>query len=181
MNTASTRMLARRYAQAFVHSYGHELTQEVRGRIGQLRQFLAANNRILFFLIIPTIDSTVKEQGLIFLCQKFELPDCVKKSVMLLFTEGRISLLAQFLALVDLVYQDYYAISSFTIKSSHALSPDQREFLRQFLKKHTGHDIVYTCEIDKKLIAGIRMYSLTHMWEHSISRQLRSVQQLLVR
>ena len=174
-------MLARRYAQAFLNVYGHELVPEVRERLQHLHRFLSAHSSILFFLTIPTIDDEVKKQGLAFLCEKFELPHCVKKSMFLLLASKRALLLEQMLGFIDVLYNKEHAISSFVIRSAHPLSSSHKEVLVGFLKAQTGHDIVHNYVLDKSLIAGIRMCSDTHLWEHSIARQLREIQLLLVR
>jgi ATP synthase F1 delta subunit len=181
VNSAHNRALARRYAQAFLNVYGSELTPAIRGRLRELHRFLSMQNSILFFLTIPTIDDEVKLRGLAFLCEKFELPDSVKKSMFLLLASKRAILLEQMVGFIDILYNKEHAISSFSISSACPLSHTDKEFLVSFLKAHTGDDVLYTYVIDKSLIAGIRMCSDTHLWEHSIARQLREIQLLLVR
>lgn len=187
MCRAARVTLARRYAQAYVNVYDHELTGSVCGRIQALADFLATHERIMFFLTIPTIANEVKVRGITFLCEKFELPDGLKKTILLILRSKRASLLRRFFERVVSLYQEKHGILSYVVSSSHEITEPEKDLLCRFLKKLVevkkinGDTILCTYEIDKKLIAGLRMCSATHLWEHSVAQQLRSVQWLTLR
>lgn len=190
MDRSSSVVLARRYAQAYLNVYEHELTDSVRENIKALRDFLGLNSRIVFFLMVPSIAEEVKVRGIAFLGEKFELPKGLQKSMHILLQSKRACLLGRFFDFIDILYQKKYGRVSFVVSSSHEIASQDKEILQNFLKKlvslekcadRADYDILCTYKIDKKLIAGIRMQSNTHVWEHSIAKQLRSVQWLTVR
>jgi F-type H+-transporting ATPase subunit delta len=178
VSSRNSNLLARRYAQAFLTVYGHELTVEVVDRMRELSRFLLRHNRILFFLTIPTIDGAVKQRGLTLLCERFELPASIKQLTGLLLESKRALLLGTVLRFIDSLYKKEHAILSFDISSAHPLSETNKEFFWQFLKKQLHKTIICTYRVDKSLIAGVRICSDTYLWEHSVAKQLRSVQLL---
>jgi len=204
-------MLARRYAQAFLSVYGEQVTAQTGENLVRFKQFLVANRALIYLFTIPSIDQKTKERGLGFLAEKFELPRSFYSLMVLLLFSRRISLLPQVLYSVVALYKKEHGIQSFAIHSSHALSGPELDQLRDFLteqiankqsanqgadlvtnigeKNNSGHDnkeqknihVVCSYKQDKDLIAGIRMQSETYLWEHSIARQLRAIELLLLR
>ena len=76
-----------------------------------------------------------------------------------------------------LLAQNNLSFISFNIKSSHKLTQEQIDSLKTFLTEKTGKKIIYQTHVDKKLITGIRLQSDELLWEQSIKKQLRSLNQ----
>jgi F0F1-type ATP synthase delta subunit len=187
--------LARRYAQAFLSVYGEQITAHACERLLLFKSFLVANRALIYLFTIPSIDQKTKERGLSFLAEKFELPPSFYSLMVLLLLSRRISLLPQVLCSLVVLYKRENGIQSFSIHSSHELSQQDLEQLRDFLTQQIADkqaayreinhekniEVACSYKQDKNLIAGIRMQSETYLWEHSIAQQLRAIELLLVR
>jgi F0F1-type ATP synthase delta subunit len=78
------------------------------------------------------------------------------------------------------LYLERQHIVSFTITSSHLLPESAVLSIQRFLARNTGKTIIYTCIVDPTLIAGVRLVNTTLFWEHSVAKQLRDAQNILV-
>ena len=66
-------------------------------------------------------------------------------------------------------------IMHFTIESTVNLSREELVPLKLFLAKKTGKSIIFHTEIKPELIAGIKAYSETLGFEHSIRKRLQAL------
>jgi F-type H+-transporting ATPase subunit delta len=180
MKQDESHELARRYAHAFTNVFSAELSLHDIEHILQAAEYLMSRRRTRFFLRLPAIDSSVKKQALNVICKRFSLPVAVDNIIDLLLKHKRSYLLhLVFLYLVEFYYANH-AIETFTISSSHQLPPASIEVIKNFLARKTGCTIVYTHKIDKNLIGGIRLESKSFLWEYSIRKHLRRMQQLAI-
>lgn len=181
MNHDASIELARRYAKAFYNVFAADLSLSDIEHIAQAAEYLASRRRTRFFLRLPAIDIQVKKQVLDLIGKRFSLPLATEKIIDLLLMHKRSYLLHHvFSCLVELYYV-HQDIENFIITSSHQLSQESIDVIRKFLARKTGATIISTHKIDKKLIAGIRLESRSFLWEYSIHKHLRRVQQLAVR
>jgi len=63
----------------------------------------------------------------------------------------------------------------FNITSSHHLDISDLEIIEKFLAFKTGKKIISHHNLNKKLIAGIRLESNTLLWEYSIYKQCETL------
>lgn len=172
--------LARRYAKAFTNVFFSQISVRDVENIFQAADYLALRRRTRFFLRLPVIDVSVKKQVLDLVCKRFSLPLVVEQTIDLLLQHKRSYLLHDVLFYIAELYCARQNILAFTIKSSHHLSQESVEVIQNFLARKTGCTITYTNKIDKKLIAGIRLESSAFLWEYSIAKHLRRIQQLTI-
>lgn len=64
---------------------------------------------------------------------------------------------------------------SITVASSCELLDEQRKSIESFIARHVSGKKSYTYTVDPSLIAGVRIYSDTILWEVSIEKQLRDL------
>lgn len=64
------------------------------------------------------------------------------------------------------------------IKSSHCLTDEQAVEFARFIERETGKQVLFSRKIDRGLIAGVRIEGDTMVWEHSVAKQLRAIEQL---
>lgn len=174
------RVLANRYAKAFLLSFGKEITFTDFENIKKARDYLKKHSKDLFFLQLPKISKKQKVaimQKII--CKQFDLPVSFTKLFELLVRDKREQLLAVVFDSLYKLYQKLHNIESFSIESSSELTSEKLEKLKEFLARQTGADIIYTYVINPTLIAGLRMQSDTHYWEYSIKQQLKTIKQKL--
>ncbi len=172
--TQQRSLIAKRYAQAFLNVFIDSIALDDFHNICAAEQFLMQHKQALFLLKLPFINPAKKKEILNELCQKFRLIDKFKELVELLVHDKRSFLLPDVLYYVSKLYQQRKGIMSFTIISSHRLGTDKLNSMQRFLAQESGCDIIYNYRVDKKLIAGIRLYSDTLLWEYSINKQLRN-------
>ncbi|HBL98333.1 TPA: hypothetical protein DDZ86_01670 [Candidatus Dependentiae bacterium] len=75
-------------------------------------------------------------------------------------------------------YKEQHGLEFCLIKSSHKLMDEQKKALCTFLEHASGKRIFYTTVVDRGLVAGIRVEGDSLIWEHSVSSQLRAIEQL---
>ncbi len=178
MNLDTKKIIARKYAQAYMQVYEHDLTETMLDKLMALKKNLSMQPTILFFLTAASIEDVVKKEGIFSLVEKFKLCDSFKKLMLLLFMSRRIVFLPLVLDGLFFLYNKKRKIVTFSVTSSHILTDNELRELQQFLIKKIGGTILFKHTIDRQLIAGIRMLSDAYLWEYSIAKQLRLVQLL---
>ncbi len=174
-------VVAKRYAQAFLAIFGDQMREKDLAGLDALEDFLARNKHVLSFFMISQIDDTVKVKALSTLLQSHNLDTLLAPLSVLLIKNRRVFLLPEIMRQLAILYKDEKKIMSFTVTSSHALEPHDREAIKKFLARQTGCDIIDTIKLDKNLIAGIRLQSSSALWEYSIRKQLKNIQLPLIR
>ncbi len=172
--------LTRKYAKAFINVFFSELSLDDVAHIVQAADYLASRRRTRFFLRLPAIDVSIKKQVLDLVCKRFSLPLPVEKIIDLLLEHKRSYLLHHVLLYSAELYYVHHNIVTFTIASSHELPQKSVDIIQDFLARKTKRTIMYTNKIDKKLIAGIRLESGVFLWEYSIHKHLRRIQQSVI-
>lgn len=93
----------------------------------------------------------------------------------LLLKDKRIFLLPRVIYHVCRLYLEKNNIMHFTVESPIVLHADEMSVLQDFLARKTGKKILFSVKRNKDLIAGLRVYSDTYGFEHSIRKQLRAL------
>ena len=180
MNRAR-QLVAQRYARAFFNIFGKKITRDDFYNILILQKFSQENKRALFFLELVTINDTVKLKKLMDICDMVHLGSRFNPLLKLLVTDGRAFLFVDVMTQLSRIYKQSHNIFSFSITSSHPLDEKELALVKTFLVNKTGGDIIYKYNVDKSLIAGIRLQSETMIWEYSIRKQLNNVRLQFIR
>ncbi len=167
--------LVQKYAHAYLNVSGDKLTYQDAVHCTDAAQFLHSHGRALFLLKVPLIPSEIKREGLVDLVTRFKLPDSIKQLIDLLLLHKQAFLLADILDAISTIYAKEHSIHTVIVTSTIELAAQQREEIENFLADRMQGTIIYKYEINKKLIAGIRIQSDTLLWEHSIDKQLREL------
>lgn len=176
-------ILARKYALAFVHSFASEFETPDIEHIAQAYQFLAVHKRFSYFLNLPAISVAQKKDALEkILISQFQLPQrpCLALITMLI-AHNRTFLIDSILRAMYMLMMEQKNITAFTITSAQELTRDQRIDVEQFLSESISKKIIPTYMINKDLIAGLRMQSNAHLWEHSLKKYLRTLTRTFTR
>lgn len=172
-------VLAKRYALAYIHSYGQELDESMLARFGELVNFLREQRRILFFLRIPTLSIETKQNGIRLLCQRFALGKSLETLVLLLIEHKRAPLLTDVLSYVIEQQERRMNYARFTVSSYPELSQDQQVHIEQYLALRIGKKIVVSYAVDKRLIAGVSLLGKEYWWESSVAYTIQSLKKQL--
>jgi F-type H+-transporting ATPase subunit delta len=172
--------VARRYAQAYLDLSMGSLTLDHIERMQHLEDFLRTHTSVLFLCSMPIMKKKAQHDALAALLGKYDLA-VVQPIFILLLTHKRLFLVPELLRQMRRIYYSKRSMQLFTFISSSPLTLEQNSLLQNFLARLTGSTIIYTNKVDKKLRAGVRLVSETLLWEHSISRQIRSLELPLIR
>lgn len=169
-------LLAKKYAQAFFNLHKNSINENDLNKLTQIVDFFKKNKRLIALLKVPHINEKDKIAALQdILINQYKLPVQFLELITVLVQQKRAWYIPEVLLQLNELYQKHALIESFVITSSHQLDENQLSFLQKFLKKITGHTIIYRYTIDPSLIAGIRMKSNHLLWEYSIAQQLRNL------
>ena len=165
----------KKYARAFYHTVHSKIDAQQVINIKNLILFLTKDSTFLQCLQLDFIDHNIKKDFTDKLINKYQLINNFEKLLILLAHNRSIFLFPQILKQILEIYNINNNIIEFNIVSSNKLNDIQLLQLKTFLYKHTQKNIIYNLSIDKSLIAGIKIYSETLGWEHSIRKQLNTL------
>lgn len=173
-------LIARNYALAFLNSFIDHISFDDFLAIRRLQAFWEENRKSFHCLNVPGIVCNKKVAAVEELLKACSAPVVLKELFVLLIRHRREKLIASVLENVCSLYMERKNILFFHITSSHELTGDEQATIQQFLAHKTKKTIVYTCSIDKDLIAGIRCQSEALVWEHSVRKQLDDVRRQFI-
>ncbi|MFC1842740.1 ATP synthase F1 subunit delta [Candidatus Dependentiae bacterium] len=165
------KIITRKYAKAFLNLYLEKISVDLFNNIKKLEKFFDAHKTAVYFLSIPSIKRKTKEKILNELFEKFGLKNLFEPLIRVLATDKRLFLIDEIAKNIRLLYKERKNIMMFNITSSHQLGSQDLEIIEQFLASKTGKKIMSQYNIDKSLVAGIRLQSSTLLWEYSIKKQ----------
>lgn len=168
-------LISKRYASAFLNVFSNDISQENLEKWVHLENFLKRNKQFYIYLRIPSISYFTKQKAILKITKKLRLKKPIIKMIFLLLDHGRIEILDTVLNKIILLYRQKINIQLFKITSSHDLTEKEKNKIIKFTKNISGKEILADFQKDKKLIIGLRIQSLTFLWERSISKQLRNI------
>jgi ATP synthase F1 delta subunit len=172
--------VAKKYAQAFVHVYGNDLSLEVLDQLRLFEDFLATQRGMLLALTLAALSPEVHDQIVKKIVQQFQLPAHVERLVKLLIQHKRLVLLRPVLKYIRKMYAMQQGVMDVAIGSSHPLDMAQKQHLCAFAQAMSGaKKIKASFVLMPEMISGIRIKSDTYLWEQSIRKLLHHVQQTM--
>lgn len=177
----SPRVLAKKYAIAFVDVYRCEFCDDFLNGLSALNLFLKKNRYLYVYLMIPSVSLDIKKKVLDTLSKTFNLSNGMKKLIGVLLEHDRIEILDKVVIQIIRYYRKQVGEEFFRVSSSHELGEKEKETVIKFIKHHSKNKVKAKFFIDERLIVGLRIKSNTFLWERSISKQLRDVKQFMFR
>jgi len=177
--TSKLKLLAHKYASAYVATLGASLTRAEYERLRAFGAFIKKYDRSLVILSVPVIADYEKRLALERLSELYELPPSINALWALLITHKRVLLVPLCIEELCLLFEQRAHIQRFVVSSSHELDVKSLALIKEYLERSTGKTIVEEVVVDKRLIAGIRLQSDDYIWEHSVRKQLRTLSSLL--
>lgn len=165
--------LARKYAQAFLNLFMDRLSIDDCLSLVKLKYFFKSHKQALFFLSLHHISLELKMRFIDEIIVKFNLKQEFRKLFEVLLEHNRCHLIIDVLRKICSIYRARNNVILFTISSSYPLEVTSLEILENFLARQTGSTIIGIPQVDKNLIAGIRMQSENYLWEYSLKKQLQ--------
>lgn len=168
-------ILAFKYASAFSNIFAHRINNENLVLIEKSIKELNLYKKALFYINITLFDKFKRSKVIKDFFVQFGLNGIFDELIDLLIDEKRIPLLTSILEFIVRIYKSNFNIMDFIIVSSHQLTDKEQNQIKNFLEKKTNKKVRYKIKIDPNLIAGLKIYSETLLWEHSIYSQLTSL------
>lgn len=163
--------ISHKYAKATYSKLGDQLTKELCGKLLPLAEKLETQRSVILLAqIVHRDDESVLALEKFF--KEAGFGSLFGKLVSLLIGQRRLILLPRVLrALYGICLEDK-GIMHFIIESPLELSQEEQDGFVAFLQKKTGKEIRYTLKSNPDLIAGVKMYSDTLGYEHSVQQKL---------
>lgn len=161
--------LARKYARAYI-SYTASYVCKVEDivKLSALVEFLSTYRDRFFY-------ADKEKYCMVF--RSFDLEIDLTLLLDLLIQHKRLFLVRNVLQTLLVLYKKQVGIELCTMKISHEISEVERKQICSNLEQEVGKKIVYSYLLDKKLIAGIRVEGDSFVWEDSIAKKLRIIEQ----
>lgn len=169
------KIISLKYAKAFINLYLDTISLDSFNNIKKLEKFFDTRKKAIYFLSVPNIKTETKCKLLAEIFEKFELEKILAPLIKILATHKRLFLIDEILKNIRLLYKENKNIMIFEITSSHQINTQDLEVIEKFLEFKTGKKIIYNYNLDKSLIAGIKLKSGTLLWEYSILKQCDSL------
>lgn len=178
----SRRQVVKKYARAFLYTYAALLVPDDYKNLVVYSKFLKKKS-IGYFLVTQVTAMPEEKIALFMKIFTHTCPDAtsalktaVEKLVTILITHERIFLLPDILAVIQLRLFNQIGYQHTVVATSHEIPDhDKKEIIESF-KKLTGKKIDAEFLVDPELIAGIRIISQDYIWESSLSRHLKKLE-----
>ena len=165
------QFLAIKYAKAVYSLWGTQLSGELYEQLSALAATLEEQRSVILLAqIVYRGDESIAVLETFFKNAGFD--SIFVPLISLLNSKRRLILLPRILRELYSLYLEDKNIMHFTIESAVDLTQKQQEEFISFLEKKTGKEIRYTLKSNPDLIAGVKMYSDTLGYEHSIQQKL---------
>lgn len=165
-------LIARRYAQACMSVFGGTITEQEVQAFPVIADILEKYRSLLIFVGIPS----TQERSMNQIYELFKFAGCTsqpcQRLIDLLVADKRMILLPQILKIWHELFLSSRGIMHFTIESAVPLTENECERYVRFLRNKLSQEVQYTLKVNPELIAGIKMYSNTWGFEHSIQQRL---------
>lgn len=173
-------ILSKKYARAFINVYGSIVKNENLEKLNKFKQFLENHKTALFYtqLISANDANNIIKKEYSDLINKFNLDKCFEKLIYLLISQKRIFLLPDVIQSIKKIIKEKLLIEEFTYVTTTELSDSQIQSITEFLSNRLNKNIIYKTKIDKKLIAGIKLYSDNVGFEKSIAQKLEALNKI---
>lgn len=170
--------IAKKYAQAFISVFPKAFVFSDIKHIEIAQKFLQTHKKTLFFLQLPQFDYGRRKSMVIDLIDYFSLPQDFISVILLLIEHNRSFYIPDVLRWITKIYKDHLNSVEFSIQTPQEVDKNYIESIKQFLAHLTNKKIIGIPSINPYLIAGLRLQSNEHLWEYSIRKHIKALQQL---
>lgn len=172
---------AQKYAIAFLDLFIDSITLDQINALEKAISYFKENYHYLVLLSIPIVPEEVKQTALKKIFQQYDISDIVDRLIDVILKDHQLLLIADIIEQIVRSYYEKKGIVVFTVESTYRLDVQELENVKAFLQQtFPQKTIVIHQKINESLIAGLRMYSDTLLWEHSIKKQLNAIEKALV-
>ena len=173
--------LAKKYASAFLNvceKENHEVHLEI---VSTFYDFITSNKVFQAILNLPSISIEKKHAIIEHVSQKLYLCKNINRLVFLLLEDKRIDMLGEILKKIILLRKQKLKEHHFFVSVSHEVTEKEKNQILKFIKSLVDTEVTASFIVDVSLIGGIKIKGNTFLWERSIEKQLREIEQTILR
>jgi|GEM_PF-1200448 len=171
--------LTRKYAVAFMRIFAQHINHSI-ADICNIVGFLKIKKQTLSEFSMLVSQKKNSDQLVTQFLEYVHLPNYFFSLVQLLIKHDRFNLFVGILEMIGVMIREQNNMQEIFIYSAYPLSTEHIEKIENFMlhlrKKSISH---ITCVVHSDLIAGIRIESNGFIWEHSVRKQLTTVNAIL--
>jgi ATP synthase F1 delta subunit len=174
------RTLARRYAQAFWHTFHESITLQTIAGYQRLITICKQKNDFYSILSIPLEEKDINN------CLDQVAHTCTLSSeifilIRLLLKHARIRLLDQVLFFIMHLYYQNHGILPIKVITSYVLDDKAQKIVENFLKEQFNAQPLCDFLYDPSLIVGIKLQTHDMIYEYSIKKKLEQAEKKLIK
>jgi len=173
----SQSISAKQYAKAYLLEFKNHLTLDDIENMKAMIRFCRHQHN---FMSLVSVTKNKQQVLINDIFQHFSLHKTLRNLVDLLIKNKRLTLFAQILQDICCLYLITKNIVEVTIFTAAPLDEKEEQTFKDLFIKLSNKQIVSNVEIDKTLIAGVRMQSDFLLWEYSIAARIRALSQKLL-
>ena len=170
--------IAKKYAQAFIAVFPKSFVFSDIRKIETTQKFLQTHKRTLFFLQLPQFDQKRRISMVADLVDYFSLPQDFATIILLLIEHNRSFYIPDVLRWITQLYKDHLNTMEFSIQTVQTINEIQIESIKKFIGHLINKKVIGIPSIDTTLIAGLRLQSNHYLWEYSVRKQIKALQEL---
>lgn len=169
-----------KYARAFLNTHCGDMTRAKLDQLTQVAQELEKLNEAFMYVTYAQKGSPEAYKSILHFLKKFDADTLLEGMVKFLAQQGRLNLLADILNGIVTLYKEDQAIVVCMVKSSCALTEDQKVLIENSIKDSlAGKQAEITYNLDPDLIAGIRIQIDDCVGEYSVAKQIGEMRNAL--
>jgi F-type H+-transporting ATPase subunit delta len=153
------------------------------GRIDEVRKDLvnfaglvAAERRVVFFLLHPLVPAGRKQELVNLVCET----DIARRLVRVLLDTKNLSLVGQIAARYDDLARKELGVVEISVRTAAPLAGADEERLRKALEEYTGRRVELSASADPDILAGVWMRIGDKVIDNTLRNELKAVRARLV-
>jgi ATP synthase F1 delta subunit len=169
--------IIQRYTRAILRIIPSEQIVHQSEKLHSIRSFFVAHKILFLSLQLSIVTSHKRQKFFDILQHAYEFDTVYSNLLSDLVEKNRISLFGDILGSLVEKAHEQQGIWHVKVISSHELSGEQRLKVIHFAQRHITGQIKATFVVNQALISGVRIISSRYLWERSIAKKLRMVEQ----
>ena len=173
------KVLARKYARTFLKVFNELNKDDLFASIERLQGCCQQSPLVFYTLLLSSARLDDKLKAVDELARRLELVEPVTRLLETLLRRKKIDILPALLPIIMHEYKKKYHLLDVVVTSAHPLTATQKERVEALVSTQLSGELTFIYQQDSTLIAGIKIQTPTHYWEHSVAKVARTLEHRL--
>jgi F-type H+-transporting ATPase subunit delta len=173
--------IGRRYASALFQLLEESGIEPARNALGSLAQGLEDTPALKHVLASPVFKYEEKQVVLEELCQRLQAPPVMRDFLNQLLKNNRAVLLPEISQAFSDLADEQKGIQQLRVSSAKPLDAAERQQVKHELSETLGRSVDVVFEVEPKLIAGLKIYIGSQVFDNTVLGRLTSMQDQLTK